>query len=334
MLEGFKDAGFADIWTPVAFSSALGKKPLSLTLAGERLVLFRGADGQVGALRDRCPHRGVALSLGKVGADGCLTCPFHGWRFAADGTCTDVPLCPQPPEKRKHLAATALPVRELGGLLWVYTRPGAEAPEEPFVPAALTDPRFTVWQHVKVWRTHWTRAMENMLDIPHLPFVHGRTIGGGMRQQLRPDSRLEVEARPTPTGLKIEWELDGAPQPGSVEWLRPNGMRLHVPLGKRLSIMHLWCVPEGVNTTRMVLVAARDFGRYNPLVRLFDQFNRYVMLEDERVVETSEPPQVPPPSEERSVATDRATLAFRRWYLGRLRGGRGVEAAPADSLAG
>jgi phenylpropionate dioxygenase-like ring-hydroxylating dioxygenase large terminal subunit len=334
MLESFKNEGLADVWTPVAFSRDLGKKPLALTLASERLVLFRGAHGQVGALRDRCPHRGVALSLGKVGADGCLTCPFHGWRFTTDGTCAEVPLCPQPPEKRQHLAATALPVREVGGLLWVYTRPGAEAPEEPNVPAALTDARFTVWHHVKVWRTHWTRAMENMLDIPHLPFVHGRTIGGGLRQKLRPDSRLEVETLPTPTGLRIEWRMDGEAQPGSVEWLRPNGMRLHVPMGGRTAIMHLWCVPVDGSSTRMVLAAARDFGRYNPLVSLFDQFNRYIMLEDQRVVETSDPPRVPAPSEERSVATDRATLAFRRWYLERLRGAREEEATGPASLAG
>jgi phenylpropionate dioxygenase-like ring-hydroxylating dioxygenase large terminal subunit len=44
--------------------------------------LERFHDG-VGALLDRCPHRGVALSLGTI-TDGCLACPFHGWRFGAD----------------------------------------------------------------------------------------------------------------------------------------------------------------------------------------------------------------------------------------------------------
>jgi phenylpropionate dioxygenase-like ring-hydroxylating dioxygenase large terminal subunit len=325
-LDGFAEEGLADIWTPVALSSEVGTKPVPLRLASERLVLFRGADGRVGALLDRCPHRGVALSLGKVGRDGCLECPFHGWRFKTDGACAEVPLNPLPAEKRRHLGATAFPVRERGGLVWLYTRPGAEPPEEPCVPAALEDPRFTVQWHVEEWRTHWTRAMENMLDAPHLPFVHRRTIGRGMRARLRPDSRMEVESLPTPTGMRVVWRMDGvesADTSGALEWTRPNGMVLPISsVPGRTLRMHLWCVPRDGHTTRMFFASARDFGRHNPLMLLFERFNRVITLEDRRLVETSDPVEVPPASEERSVATDRATLAFRRWYLERRRAAR------------
>ena len=59
--------GFAKVWTPVMLARAVGRKPVRFVLAGTPIVLFRGADRRIGALVDRCPHRGVALSLGHVG---------------------------------------------------------------------------------------------------------------------------------------------------------------------------------------------------------------------------------------------------------------------------
>jgi phenylpropionate dioxygenase-like ring-hydroxylating dioxygenase large terminal subunit len=318
MLEGFADEGFSDVWTPVALSREVGKAPYALTLASERLVLFRDKEGRVAALHDQCPHRGVKLSLGKVGKDGCLECPFHGWRFASSGACKDIPLNPMPEEKRQRYAATAFPVRERGGLIWVYTRPGAEAPDEPQVPADLEDARFSTFFHAETWRAHWTRAMENMLDMPHLPFVHRRTIGGGLRRQLRPDSSMEVQVQPTPTGFRLTSTLDGVPNSGFLDWNRPNNMTLTIlDTPRRTLRMRIWCVPVDANHTRMMMTSSRNFMRYNPLALLFNHFNRVIMKEDRPVVESSHPVEVPAAAEERSVATDRATLAFRRWYLER-----------------
>ena len=39
----------------------------------------------VHALPDRCPHRGVPLSLGKEEFPGTVTCPYHGWTYRLDG---------------------------------------------------------------------------------------------------------------------------------------------------------------------------------------------------------------------------------------------------------
>jgi phenylpropionate dioxygenase-like ring-hydroxylating dioxygenase large terminal subunit len=103
--------GFANVWTPLVQARILRRAPLRVVLAGEPIVLFRGEGGAIGALIDRCPHRGVALSLGRVGADGCLECPFHGWRFAPDGSNRHVPLSPD--ARRETLGAAALPVRRI-----------------------------------------------------------------------------------------------------------------------------------------------------------------------------------------------------------------------------
>ncbi|PTL84510.1 aromatic ring-hydroxylating dioxygenase subunit alpha [Vitiosangium sp. GDMCC 1.1324] len=317
MLDGFANEGFADVWTPVAMSREVGKAPLGLTVASERIVLFRDNAGRLSALHDRCPHRGVKLSLGKVGKDGCLECPFHGWRFASGGACTHIPLNPMPEEKRKRFAATAFPVRERGGLIWLYTRPGAEAPDEPAVPSVMEQDGIHVWHYAETWNAHWTRAMENMLDSPHLPYVHRRSIGGPMWRRMKPDSKMEMEVHPTPTGFRSAWSLDGGPTSAALEWLRPNGMALHIPIPNRIMRLHMYCVPEDATHTRMVLVSTRDFLKLQPLAALLDRYNKRILREDQAVVESSDPIEAPPVSEERSVATDRATLAFRRWYLER-----------------
>ena len=102
--------GFANVWSIVALASAIApNRPHPVTLAGERVVLFRDSTGKIAALHDRCPHRGVALSLGKVN-EGQLECPFHGWRFNASGANCHVPW--NPDARRENLGATALPVRE------------------------------------------------------------------------------------------------------------------------------------------------------------------------------------------------------------------------------
>ena len=71
-------------------------------------MLWRDAQGVARAMRDNCVHRGTALSLGKV-EGGEIVCPYHGWRFAADGRCVHIPQFEDP----KRVPATAcVPVGE------------------------------------------------------------------------------------------------------------------------------------------------------------------------------------------------------------------------------
>ncbi len=315
MTESPPFAGFARIWTPVALASELrGAGPLALTIAGVRLALFRDASGEARALVDRCPHRGVALSLGRV-REGCLECPFHGWRFAGDGAAAAVPW--NPDAKRELLGATAVPTRERGGMIWIYTAVGAEAPGEPEVAEALRRPGVRVCGEVIEWRTHWTRAMENMLDWPHLPFVHARTIGRGMLR--RPDARMDVELVEEPWGVRSTIRIDGEAQPGALDFRWPNTMVLYAPLGGRTMAMQVACVPIDAGRTRMILVTARDFLRSGAIDWVFRRMNRRIAGEDQAIVESSDPPEVPPAGEERSVRTDALTLLFRKRYYAELR---------------
>ncbi|HJY65389.1 MAG TPA: Rieske 2Fe-2S domain-containing protein, partial [Streptosporangiaceae bacterium] len=74
-----------DFWYPVSVSAAVRKeKTFAATFAGQRIALYRGADGAVYALEDRCAHRQVPLSMGVVEAD-VLRCCYHAWAYRGNG---------------------------------------------------------------------------------------------------------------------------------------------------------------------------------------------------------------------------------------------------------
>jgi len=81
-------------WHVVGLSSDLTDEPLQVELMGERVVLWR-QKSEILAFRDLCIHRGTALSLGKI-EDGCLVCPYHGWRYDTSGQCVHIPAQGEP----------------------------------------------------------------------------------------------------------------------------------------------------------------------------------------------------------------------------------------------
>src|SRR5277367_2206951 len=105
-----------DYWYIAAESRDVNKKPLAVAPCGERMVLFRNADGQMVALEDRCSHRNMALSLGTV-SEGCVVCPYHGWTFDGAGRCVRIPSLGSCARLPNH-GVRAYPVREQDGYVW------------------------------------------------------------------------------------------------------------------------------------------------------------------------------------------------------------------------
>jgi phenylpropionate dioxygenase-like ring-hydroxylating dioxygenase large terminal subunit len=311
--------GFARVWTPVVLSEQLGtQKPLGTEIAGTPVVLFRDKEGKASALVDRCPHRGVKLSLGVV-KDGCVECPFHGWQFDGQGHACLVPW--NPDAKLSNLDAIALPTREIAGQVWVFTDP-FEAPEtEPQVLDVLSRKGVRVSGMFIEWETHWTRAMENMLDWPHLPFVHKSTIGRAMRDKSA--SRMDIVSEERPWGLHTHIQIDGKKDGEATLDLRwPNQMNLDLSINGRLMIMMVACVPVGPTRTRMLLTMARDFMTSPMFDWAFNWSNKKIASEDKLVVESSFPSEIPRAGEEKSVRTDAPTLHFRKRYFAELHGSR------------
>ena len=305
--------GFANLWTIVGLGRDVVTGALvPLRVAGERVLLFRDDQGQIAALIDRCPHRGVALSLGKL-EDGVVECPFHGWRFDGQGRACHIPW--NPDAKLANLGAIARPVREIGGFLWLYT--GFDPKDEPQPMDVLLRDDVVLCGQSATWQVHWTRAMENMLDSPHLPFVHKSTIGRFLAPYL--DQRMDLSWTPQPYGAQINAQVGPDRPPSRLDYRFPNAMELFIdPPGK---IMHLVaiCLPEDEQTTRLSIYTVRNFARARLLDPFFRWTNGKIAREDKAVLETSLPNEVPPAGQEKSVRTDAPTLAFRKIYFEQLR---------------
>ncbi len=77
-------------WYVVLESKEVRKKPIGVTRIGEKLVFWRNKSGKIQCAVDRCPHRGVALNIGKQ-ENNHLQCPFHGFEYDASGRCVYIP---------------------------------------------------------------------------------------------------------------------------------------------------------------------------------------------------------------------------------------------------
>lgn len=307
---------FANVWTPVAYAQDLRHdRPLQVTVAGTAIALFRDEHGTPAALLDRCPYRGASLSLGKIN-QGCLQCPFHGWTFDASGDCVRVPWNPE--AKRAQLGAQAVPVRELAGQIWVHTSVGSAPADEPTVDESLLASGVRLAGIEMTWRAHWTRVMENMLDWPHVPFVHPTTIGRGLVNMT--DERMDTQIEEHSWGWRVRTVHNGTVRPGMLDFRWPNQMNLHIPIRGRKLTLAVACVPVDDHHTRLLLLSARNFARWPPLDLLFKRTNRRIANEDRAITESSDPMEVPPANEEHSVRTDAPTLRFRKSYFAHLKG--------------
>ena len=162
-----------DYWYAVARSDQVTERPIDARLFGEDYVVWR-ADGGVHAAPAACPHRGAALAQGWV-VDGCLVCPYHGWRYDASGACVLIPAStpdvPIPPRARLR----TLPADERYGLVWVCAgTPRAPIPELP----EAEDPAYTVVHElIEEWHASAPRVTDNALDVSHVAWVHRASVG-------------------------------------------------------------------------------------------------------------------------------------------------------------
>lgn len=105
-------------WFPVASGSDLAPRHIFHTaLDGQELALWRDDEGLVNVWENRCPHRGVRLTMGaNLGTE--LRCQYHGWRFASgSGQCVSIPAHPGFVPSQ-GLRAKSYPCVERYGLVW------------------------------------------------------------------------------------------------------------------------------------------------------------------------------------------------------------------------
>ena len=160
-------------WQPVFESRKLKTgRAVPVKIMGEEFTLYRGASGEAYLTVARCPHRLTRLSIGIVEGEQ-LRCFYHGWKFAEDGHCVEMPAEPadvDPTRARIQM----YPTREYLGLVFAFLGDG-EPPEFPRYPF-MEGPGVLDW-FVHFRPINYFTQIDNVVDPAHTPFTHGGGAG-------------------------------------------------------------------------------------------------------------------------------------------------------------
>lgn len=191
-------------WVPVCLAEEVAgpdSGPLRSQVLGIPLVVFRDTAGTLAILDEHCPHRLASLALGRV-EEGGIRCIYHGWKFAADGGCLEMPTEPDGFNFRDRMRTRAYPVREAGGIVWSYVGPPGSEPAFPAYDwTALPKSHVAI---IKVGeRVNYLQGVEGAIDSSHSWFLHRDTIWDWKkRSELSSDTSPRLEAQDEPYGFR------------------------------------------------------------------------------------------------------------------------------------
>src|SRR5262249_14881337 len=114
-------------WYCAAFGKELAQKPLARMILGEAIVLYRTSDGRPVAFEDRCCHRRVPLSAGKIEGDN-LRCGYHGLVYNPSGKVIWAPGQDRLPPGAQ---VRTYPIVEQHGWVWIWPGDPALAAQTP-----------------------------------------------------------------------------------------------------------------------------------------------------------------------------------------------------------
>lgn len=305
-------------WYAVLESSEVkAGKPAGFKRLGEDLVFWRDAQGKIAVMRDLCPHRLAKLSPGKI-VDGNIQCHFHGFQFDRSGACQLVPANGRNGPKPKIFQCWTYPAQEAFGFIWVWHgAPREEYPPLPFM-EGLDEHLYASFQ--EEWETHYTRAIQGLLDVSHLPFVHAKTIGrGGQTLVNGPYTTLENDqlrvwiSNQPDVGLPAikPTEVPPPDRPADLRFNFPNVWQLW--LSEKISQLIVAAPIDDEHTMLYVRFYQRIFTQ--PLIgHLFasisNLYNRYIVREDEEIIVSQRPKKADLEVGERFIPGDRPIALY------------------------
>jgi phenylpropionate dioxygenase-like ring-hydroxylating dioxygenase large terminal subunit len=183
-------------WHPVCLSKDLQDIPYPVRMLSEELVAFRGIDGKVGLIGDRCAHRCASLQYGQIRAEG-LECSYHGWTYDRKGSCVRMPLEPLATPLLAKVKQKWYPTEEWAGIVWTYMGPEKDAP--PPLPKvdilARTDGELIV-ERGDFRNYNYQNFLENFVDMGHVYVLH-MLAPGEVPEDVAPycDKTVDIEWR-------------------------------------------------------------------------------------------------------------------------------------------
>lgn len=296
-------------------------KMMGLKRLGKELLIFQSADKQWGCIEDLCSHRGVRLSAGKLKEDGCVECPFHGLRFDAKGTCTMIPANGKNSLVDDRYKVRSYAIRVQYGIIYVFNGDKEKAiGEVPFFTDYLDD-TFVYSEIADTWDTHYSRAIENQLDVVHLPFVHHNTIGRGNRTLVHGPKTVVIEDT-------IITSADNEVDQGQRQ-RKPQECEINPDLQLRFKYPNLWINIIAKKVKVFVYFAPVDdeqvvlylrfyhkitpFKTVNRLIAFFGKYaNLIIERQDKRVVITQRPKRTQLRMGEKLIQGDQPIVTYRK----------------------
>ena len=161
-------------WYTAAWSDELDTELLPLTILNEDILLYRKQDGTPAALENRCAHRRVPLSKGRIVGDE-VVCGYHGLTYDCTGACVKVPGQVRVP---KGTRVKSYPVVERHAFIYVWMGDPEEANESLIIDFPRLDhPEWgTTKLHLHI-KANYLLLIDNLLDLSHVAYLHNTTIG-------------------------------------------------------------------------------------------------------------------------------------------------------------
>ncbi len=165
---------FRQYQIPVLLSKELeaGGPPKRVRLLGEDLVAFRTPGGKVGLVGEFCSHRRASLYFGRIEEEG-IRCVYHGWKYAFDGQCLEMPNVPAEHDFKERIRHPAYPCTERSGIIWGYMGPSSEPPPVPDLEFLMVPEENRCLDHRDYQNCNYFQALEGGIDPSHGAFLHG-----------------------------------------------------------------------------------------------------------------------------------------------------------------
>jgi vanillate O-demethylase monooxygenase subunit len=278
-----------NIWYPCAWSHEIGRSLFERWICNEPMVFFRTEAGKPVALYNRCVHRRAPLSKGQLIGDR-LQCGYHGLEYDCSGKCVKIPGQDAIPA---GAAVKSYPVADKWRFLWVW-------PGDPDKADASLIPDLH-WNDSPGWVApgdtltigcNYLVDLDNLMDLSHLTYLHGRTIGTPYVSEF-PSTTQVIGERVNVT----RWMID---RPAPPLFQRVGGFRQNVDRWQIIDwtapgnvVIDVGCAPTGSGAPqgdRSKGIEARSLNLVTPMTErqtlYLWSYCRNYKLDDESVTKT------------------------------------------------
>lgn len=310
-----------NMWYAVMASGSVKKgKIVGARRFSGNLIFYRDSAGRVSCATALCPHRGASLACGCM-KDGRVQCPFHGIEYDMDGKCVLIPSNGRASEANNHRFDLKIyPTREIGGIIFAWY--GDEEPtSEPDTFDIMTDSSY-MYSHVEdTWSVHYSRVIENQLDVTHLAFVHHNTIGRG-NKTLSHGPKVEwLDDHTFITSANNEFDNGQKPKTSDEAVIKDTNLTFKFPnlwlnhVSDKILIL-AYFVPVDDEHTIIALRFYNKITKCKPIDKFIawigGKANKVVEKQDKAIVQTQLPKKTDLRIGEKLVSADKPIVEYRK----------------------